>query len=685
MTQRQSSDKRFALLIDADNVSAKYIAAILDELSKYGTVTIKRIYGDWTSNLHAKWKDVLLDNSITPIQQFSYTYGKNATDSAMIIDAMDILYTNSVEGFCLVSSDSDFTRLAARLRESGLTVIGMGEKKTPTPFRKACDIFTTLELLLADENAQNDSTGTAQRSRAKSVDSATLPKKKVEQAVVSIITDNQNNGKTTGLGEVGSRLLKRFPDFDVRNYGTNQLKKLLDEFPSVVITKEGNSVTVELAEDSTADAKETEGAPSEAADSAETADTDAATDAAAESAPKSRTRRGKRGGRRHRSSRTETAETAAAAEDAEAAEGASAAAEASADTAAGANAADEEVANAATGASEASGEDAPASTAATEGADGEAADEGPTAADVADENAAATETADESEVASAGDGTGAKDADAAGSADAAGTAEADDAASSEATTDVDAHTATAAEEPAPRTTPGRNSSGLRHRPRRRPGKNVRDAQKRAAAKASAEDAEATPEQAEEAPAPEAAAEADAAVEQPKKAAKKAATGTRRRRTKVSTAKAADEKATTADAAESDERTAEDVAPQDAASSDAAPAPEQAAVPAASEAAGKPARKPEAATPAAKAAVEDALAKRTPEELTDAAHAYIMGQLALAGDAGVSLPALGKRVRAKLRGFKLHDLGYARFKDFVSSFDDVEVEQRDRTAYAVLKH
>ncbi len=673
MTQRQSSDKRFALLIDADNVSAKYIAAILDELSKYGTVTIKRIYGDWTSNLHAKWKDVLLDNSITPIQQFSYTYGKNATDSAMIIDAMDILYTNSVEGFCLVSSDSDFTRLAARLRESGLTVIGMGEKKTPTPFRKACDIFTTLELLLADENVQNDSAGTTQRSRAKSVDSATLPKKKVEQAVVSIITDNQNNGKTTGLGEVGSRLLKRFPDFDVRNYGTNQLKKLLDEFPSVVITKEGNSVTVELAEDSTADAKATEGAPSEAADSTEAADADIATDAAAESAPKSRTRRGKRGGRRHRSSRTEAAETAAAAEDAEAAEGASAVAEADADTAAGANAADEKVAN--DSASEASDEGASAS-AASEDTGGETADEGSTTADAAGENAAATETTDTAAAdENATDATIAADATAAASA-----AEADDAASSEAT--VDADSAISAEEPTPRATPGRNSSGLRHRPRRRPGKNVRDAQKRAAAKAAAEDAEAAPEQADDEPAPEAVAEADAVAEQPKKAATKPATGTRRRRTKVSTAKAAGQKAATADAAES---AAKSDAPQDAASPDTAPTPNQAAAPVASEPARKPARELESATPAAKAAIEDALAKRTPEELTDAAHAYIMGQLALAGDAGVSLPALGKRVRAKLRGFKLRDLGYARFKDFVSSFDDVEVEQRDRTAYAVLKH
>ena len=141
-------------MIDADNVSAKYIKPITDELSKYGTVTYKRIYGDWTLTLHAKWKDALLENSITPIQQFGYTQGKNATDSAMIIDAMDILYTDNVDGFCLVSSDSDFTRLASRLRESGRMVIGMGEKKTPTPFRRACDVFTTLELLV--QNKRNE-------------------------------------------------------------------------------------------------------------------------------------------------------------------------------------------------------------------------------------------------------------------------------------------------------------------------------------------------------------------------------------------------------------------------------------------------------------------------------------------------------------------------------------------------
>ncbi len=246
MDSKQSTEKRFALLIDADNVSAKYIKPIMDELSKYGTVTYKRIYGDWTLTLHAKWKDALLENSITPIQQFGYTQGKNATDSAMIIDAMDILYTHSVDGFCIVSSDSDFTRLAARIRESGLTVIGMGEKKTPTPFRKACDIFTTLELLVGEHGGK---ARTRSGSAASAQSGHTTGKDEIEQAVVDIITDNQNNGKATGLGEVGSRLLKRYPDFDVRSYGTNLLSKLLDEFVRVKITKDGSSVAVELADD----------------------------------------------------------------------------------------------------------------------------------------------------------------------------------------------------------------------------------------------------------------------------------------------------------------------------------------------------------------------------------------------------------------------------------------------------
>ena len=227
-------EERYALLIDAENVSAKYIKPILDELSKYGNVTYKRIYGDWTKSQSASWKEVLLQNSITPIQQFSYTYGKNATDSAMIIDAMDMLYTNDLEGFCLVSSDSDFTKLASRLRESGRTVIGMGESKTPTPFRKACDIFTELELLLGDikDGKKNEVT-----------------KGQIEEAVIKIITENQNNDKETGLGEVGSRLVKLYPDFDVRRYGYSLLSKFLETFPKLKLKQDGTQVTVMLYED----------------------------------------------------------------------------------------------------------------------------------------------------------------------------------------------------------------------------------------------------------------------------------------------------------------------------------------------------------------------------------------------------------------------------------------------------
>ena len=140
-------NKRFALLIDADNISAKYISVILEELSTYGITTYKRIYGDWTSTQANKWKGELLENSVIPIQQFSNTVGKNATDSTLIIDAMDILYTGNVDGFCIVSSDSDFTRLASRLRESGMEVIGMGEEKTPRSFRVACTRFVNLENL----------------------------------------------------------------------------------------------------------------------------------------------------------------------------------------------------------------------------------------------------------------------------------------------------------------------------------------------------------------------------------------------------------------------------------------------------------------------------------------------------------------------------------------------------------
>ena len=229
----------YALLIDADNVSAKYIKPILTELSKYGIITYKRIYGDWTSTQHSSWKDELLTNSITPIQQFSYTQGKNSTDSAMIIDAMDILYTNDVDGFCIVSSDSDFTRLVSRLRESGKMVIGMGENKTPEPFRKACDKFTILENLMNEQNPGTTKNATSHDRRSK---------EKIEDAIIKMIIENQDSNKATGLGEVGSRLVSLYPDFDVRSYGYSSLSKFFEEFDRIQLVKHGHVAWVTLKE-----------------------------------------------------------------------------------------------------------------------------------------------------------------------------------------------------------------------------------------------------------------------------------------------------------------------------------------------------------------------------------------------------------------------------------------------------
>ena len=242
-------EDRIALLINADNVSAKYIKPILDELSKYGNVTYKRIYGDWTRSNSASWKEELLQNSITPIQQFSYTHGKNATDSAMIINAMDMLYTSELEGFCLVSSDSDFTKLASRLRESGKLVIGMGEDKTPSPFRKACDIFTVLELLLEDNTMEKDERNNVQQHEREQKKGTAPSKQQIEEVVVKIITENQNDDKETGLGEVGSRLVKLYPDFDVRRYGYSLLSKFLETLPKLKLIQEGTKVWVTLYED----------------------------------------------------------------------------------------------------------------------------------------------------------------------------------------------------------------------------------------------------------------------------------------------------------------------------------------------------------------------------------------------------------------------------------------------------
>ncbi len=218
-----ASEARFAVLIDADNISVKYIKSILDEISGLGTITYKRIYGDWTSPTLVSWKPVLLEHSILPIQQYGYTVGKNATDSAMIIDAMDILYSENVEGFCLVSSDSDFTRLAARLRESGKYVMGMGERKTPSAFISACNNFKYLEILEqpAVPEAVRGKTAKTAVPVTPAEESQMTDLDTIHQAVKTIL--DSSDEEEVLIGDIGNRLSKRFPDFDVRNYGFRKL------------------------------------------------------------------------------------------------------------------------------------------------------------------------------------------------------------------------------------------------------------------------------------------------------------------------------------------------------------------------------------------------------------------------------------------------------------------------------
>ena len=227
-----ASDSKFAVLIDADNVSVKYIKIILDEISKDGVATYKRIYGDWTNPALVSWKSTLLDNSVLPIQQYSYTTGKNSTDSAMIIDAMDILYSEQVDGFCLVSSDSDFTRLAARLRESGMTVIGMGESKTPNSFIAACNKFKYLDILSkADEEEENKAPKAKKSAEPKQADGKNEMKTSlatIRRALRTIVWENADEDDWIFVGKVGHILGKQYPDFDVRNYGYNKLTLFLD-------------------------------------------------------------------------------------------------------------------------------------------------------------------------------------------------------------------------------------------------------------------------------------------------------------------------------------------------------------------------------------------------------------------------------------------------------------------------
>lgn len=219
------NELRLAVLIDADNVPSSYIKEMLEEISKNGTPTIKRIYADWTKPTLSGWKSVLLENAITPIQQYSYTTGKNSSDSALIIDAMDILYSEKVDGFCIVSSDSDFTRLATRLRETGMKVIGIGEKKTPVPFITACDKFIYIEIL---KTASREPKQLNKHTRVKSENT---PISKVDSELIKLLTESvadlADETGWTFLGELGNFILKKKADFDPRNYGFLKLLPLI--------------------------------------------------------------------------------------------------------------------------------------------------------------------------------------------------------------------------------------------------------------------------------------------------------------------------------------------------------------------------------------------------------------------------------------------------------------------------
>ena len=229
-----------AVLIDGDNIPSKYVKEMMEEIAKYGNPTIKRIYGDWTNPKLGKWKTILLENAITPIQQYSYTTGKNATDSAMIIDAMDILYSEKVQGFCLVSSDSDFTKLATRLREAGKLVYGIGEKKTPNPFIVACDKFIYIEILHKEEDGTPD---------GKAVEKAKYDKitAKEIRLISSTIEDVADEDGWAFLGDVGSLLVKKQPNFDARNYGFQKLTPLINSIKKFEIEqREGPNPRIKL-------------------------------------------------------------------------------------------------------------------------------------------------------------------------------------------------------------------------------------------------------------------------------------------------------------------------------------------------------------------------------------------------------------------------------------------------------
>jgi uncharacterized LabA/DUF88 family protein len=214
----------FAVLIDGDNIPSAHVKEMMEEIAKYGNPTIKRIYGDWTKPHLTKWKNLLLENAITPIQQYGYTTGKNATDSAMIIDAMDILYSGKVDGFCIVSSDSDFTRLATRLREAGMTVLGIGERKTPNPFIVACDKFIYVEILRKQGSKKDASSDKPTDNEKSTVDKISTKEINLIRTSISDVSDDDG---WAYLGDVGNLIQKKKPNFDSRIYGFEKLTALI--------------------------------------------------------------------------------------------------------------------------------------------------------------------------------------------------------------------------------------------------------------------------------------------------------------------------------------------------------------------------------------------------------------------------------------------------------------------------
>ena len=224
---KENKDLKLAVLIDADNIPYSNIQGMLDEIAKLGTPTIKRIYGDWTAPTVSGWKPALLEHAITPIQQYGYTRGKNATDSAMIIDAMDILHSDKVDGFCLVSSDSDFTRLATRLRESSMVVIGIGEKKTPKPFIVACDKFIYIEIISGARTGANKT----KKTTTKSTKTANAKFDTLSASFINLIRrsieDIADDNGWASMADLGNLILKKKPDFDPRNYGFQKLTPMI--------------------------------------------------------------------------------------------------------------------------------------------------------------------------------------------------------------------------------------------------------------------------------------------------------------------------------------------------------------------------------------------------------------------------------------------------------------------------